>query len=288
MVGGFDFAAVITAYWRGFESGNDLLKTNALRWLKGEFGTKTEAREALGIRSIIDDAAVYDQLKLLARFVRLAGYQGLLLCLDELVNLYKLANTQARNSNYEQILRILNDVLQNPPEGFGILLSGTPEFLLDPRKGLFSYSALQSRLAENPYARGELRDYTHPVLRLGSLTQEEFFVLVERLRHVYGFGDPARYAVPDEALPAFMAHAHKRLGEGYFRTPRTTITSFINFLATVDQNPGTPWRSVLDGTEIVRDDGARAERIDEAPPAVDTSPTPAAPPADDEFATFKL
>jgi hypothetical protein len=115
MVGGYDFATVIEAYWRGFDAGDESLKGNAVRWLRGEFSTKTDARAALGVRSIVDDDSVYDQLKLLARFVRLAGYAGLLVCLDELVNLYKLANTQARNANYEQILRILNDVLQNPP-----------------------------------------------------------------------------------------------------------------------------------------------------------------------------
>jgi hypothetical protein len=291
MVGGFDFTAVIAAYWRGHESDDDILKTNALRWLRGEFGTKTEAREALGVRGIIDDASAYDLLKLLARFVRLAGYQGLLICLDELVNLYKLSNTQARNANYEQILRILNDVLQTPPEGFGIILGGTPEFLLDARKGLYSYPALQSRLAENTFARGELRDNTGPVLRLGSLTQEELFVLLQKLRHVYAFGDPERYAVPDEALEAFMKRAQETLGESYFRTPRTTITSFVNFLAVLEQNPSATWHAVLKGTEIPPDEGAAAERGDDNLDArtgdAQLGPTASRPP-DDEFATFKL
>jgi bacteriophage exclusion system BrxC/D-like protein len=171
LVGGYDFIAVVNAYWRGFEADNGTLKMNAVRWLRGEFSTRTEARAALSVRSIIDDTSIYDYLKLLARFVRMVGYGGLLVCLDELVNLFKLANTQARNANYEQILRILNDVLQNPPEGFGILLGGTPEFLLDTRRGLYSYPALQSRLAENRFASAGLSDFTGPVLRLGGLSQ---------------------------------------------------------------------------------------------------------------------
>ncbi len=125
---------------------------------------------ALGVRTIVDDATMYDQLKLMARFVQLAGYSGLLVCLDEMVNLYKLANTQARNSNYEQILRILNDSLQGTSVGLGFILGGTPEFLMDTRRGLFSYSALQSRLAENSFAQDGLVDYSGPVLRLSSLT----------------------------------------------------------------------------------------------------------------------
>jgi hypothetical protein len=295
LVGGYDFIEVIAAYWRGFDTGNDVLKNSAVRWLRGEFATKTEARQALGVRSIIDDAEVYDQLKLMARFVRIAGYSGFLIGLDELVNLYKLANTQARNSNYEQILRILNDVLQNPPEGFGILMGGTPEFLYDTRRGLFSYPALQRRLAENTFARDGRVDYTGPVLKLGSLTQEEFFVLLQKLRYVYASGDSLRYRIPDEGLTAYMEHCQKRLGETYFRTPGTTITSFVNLLAVLDQNPDTQWRELVGQVAIDRDQppmDTLAEETSNIPADTDAVRSEQAPKVavkgDDEFATFKL
>lgn len=260
MVNGYDFASVIAAYWKGFETGNEQLKADAIRWLRGEFATKTDARGALGVRTIVDDASFYDQLKLMARFVRLAGYSGLLVCLDEMVNLYKLQNSQARNANYEQILRILNDALQGGAEGLGILLGGTPEFLLDTRRGLYSYSALQSRLAENAFARDGLVDYSGPVLRLASLSQEELLVLLQKLRHVFAGGEPERYLLPDTALPAFMEHCHKRIGEAYFRTPRNTITAFINLLAVLEQNPGVDWRELLGQVAVEQDNGAAAEQ----------------------------
>jgi hypothetical protein len=273
MVGGYAFADVLAAYARAFEDGNDQLKADAVRWLRGEFTTKTEARAALGVRSIIDDDQMYDFLKLFARFVRLAGFGGLLVCLDELVNLYKLANRQARDNNYEQILRILNDVLQGTTEGVGFLLGGTPEFLLDSRRGLYSYPALQSRLAENTFAaKAGLVDYSGPVLRLTSLTPEDFYVLLQKLRHVYAFGDPAKYLLPDEGIEAYMAHTAKRLGEAYFRTPRTTITAFLNLLALLEQHPGTDWRPLLDAVRIEADTGAAAEQAVES----------------DDLASFKL
>jgi len=165
LVNGYDFADVIASYCRGVEEGNERLKTDAIRWLRGEFSTKTDARQALGVRTIVDDDTVYDQLKLLARFIRLAGFAGFMVCLDEVVNLYKLANSQARNANYEQILRILNDSLQGTAVGLGFLLGGTPEFLLDPRRGLYSYAALQSRLAQNEFAAAGRVDFTGPVVR---------------------------------------------------------------------------------------------------------------------------
>ncbi|WP_139706816.1 ATP-binding protein [Aeromonas hydrophila] len=273
MVNGYDFAEVIAAYCKGFEDGNDQLKHDAIRWLRGEFSTKTDARMALGVRTIVDDATMYDQLKLMARFVQLAGYSGLLVCLDEMVNLYKLANTQARNSNYEQILRILNDSLQGTSVGLGFILGGTPEFLMDTRRGLFSYSALQSRLAENSFAQDGLVDYSGPVLRLSSLTPEDFYVLLEKLRHVYACGDETRYTLPDEALPAFMAHCESRLGESYFRTPRTTITAFVNLLAVLEQNPDANWKELIGFTDIKSDQGAELELAVES---------------DDEFTSFQL
>ena len=275
MVNGYDFAAVIAAYWKGFDTGNEQLKADSIRWLRGEFSAKTDARSALGVRSIVDDASVYDQLKLLARFVRLAGFSGLLICFDEMVNLYKMANTQARNANYEQILRILNDSLQGSAVGLGIVMGGTPEFLMDTRRGMYSYAALQSRLAENTFAKGGLVDFTAPVLRLASLTPEEFFVLLQKLRHVYATGDSSKYLLPDEALTAFMAHCRKRIGETYFRTPRTTITAFVNLLAILEQNPGTHWKQLVDSVPVEDDKGAKGEMA-------------IASGGEDEFTTFKL
>jgi hypothetical protein len=286
MVGGFDFAEVIAAYWRGHDSGNEVLKADAVRWLRGEFSTRTDARKALGVRTIIDDAGVYDQLKLVARFIRLAGFGGLLVSLDELVNLYKMANTRARNSNYEQILRILNDCLQGSAAGLGILLGGTPEFLMDPRKGLYSYEALHSRLAQNSFAVGGRVDYSGPVLRLGNLTQEDFFVLLTKLRHVYAGGEPSAYLVGDEALHAFMAHCAQRIGEAYFRTPRSTITAFIHLLAVLEQNPGASWQELLGEVTLVPETNPDLLPLPDEEGGAEAPGGAAA--GDDELASFKL
>jgi len=278
MVNGYDFAAVIAAYWRGHNEGNEKLKLDAIRWLRGEFSTRTQARQALGVSTItiVEDASLYDQLKLTAAFVRLAGYGGVLCCLDEMVNLYKLANTAARNANYEQILRILNDVLQGNVKGLGFVLGCTPDSLLDTRRGIYSYPALQSRLTENSFATGSLIDYKHPVLRLAALTREDFFMMLENIRGVYESGDPAkreqeagkdgpedrdesRHLLPDEGIAAFMSHCEKRIGESYFRTPRKTITAFINLLSLLEQYPGTQWESMVERVEVARDEGGATE-----------------------------
>lgn len=259
LVNGYDFADVIAAYCRGAEEGNEQLKSDAVRWLRGEFSTKTDARAALGVRSIVDDSSVYDQLKLLARFVRLAGYAGLFVCLDELVNLYKLSNSQARNSNYEQIMRMLNDSLQGTAVGLGFVLGGTPEFLMDPRRGVYSYSALQSRLAQNTFATGELVDFSGPVLRLSSLTLEDFYLLLGKIRHVYAGGKADDYLLPDPAIARFMEHCASRIGDSFFRTPRTTITSFINLLAILEQNPGTDWQALIGKVDVRADDGGKRD-----------------------------
>lgn len=251
LVGGYDFAKVISAYWQGYESGNDQLKDDAVRWLRGEFTTKTDARNALGVRAIVDDANVYDHFKLLSLFVRQAGYAGLLVNLDELVNLYKLSSQKARTSNYEQILRMLNDCLQGSAEYLGFLLGGTPDFLLDPRKGLYSYEALQSRLAENSFARAAgIVDYSSPTLHLANLSPEELLVLLRNLRHVFASGDQGKYLVPDDALTAFLAHCSQRIGDAYFRTPRNTIKAFVDLLAVLEQSPEIQWSQLVSQVHV--------------------------------------
>ena len=286
MPGGYDFAEVVAAYWHGHDEGRDRLKSDAVRWLRGEFATRTDARNALGVRTIIDDASVYDHLKLFARFVRLAGYAGLVVCFDEMVNLYKLANTRARNSNYELILRIVNDSLQGTAVGLGVLFGGTPEFLMDPRRGLFSYEALHSRLAQNRFAADGLKDLSGPVVPLPALTPEELFVLLRNLRHVYASGEPASYLLPDDALVAFMEHCSQRIGDAYFRTPRSTIRAFLELLAVLEQNPQADWRQLLGGVELAVENNPDLEPLEgEDSDGGDAS---GAAPAGDDLSSFRL
>ncbi len=280
MTGGYDFANVVAKYWEGHETGDDEMKANALRWLRAEFSTKTDARKAIGVRTIIDDAGIYDHLKLMAAFVKEAGYAGLVVALDEMVNLYKLSSRQARNANYEQILRILNDVLQGSAVHLGFILGGTPEFLLDTRRGLYSYEALQSRLAENTFARDGLVDLSGPVMKLSSLTPEDLFVLLDNIRRVF-LGDGAG-TLPDEALKAFMAHCSQRIGDAYFRTPRNTVIAFVNMLAVIEQNTDISWRDLIGQVDVAKDSG------DDLSDIIDDGETPGQAEADDELTSFRL
>lgn len=280
LTGGYDFASVIAKYWQGHETGDDELKSSALRWLRAEFATKTDARKALSVRTIIDDAGFYDHLKLMAAFVKEAGYAGLLVALDELVNLYKLTSSQARNANYEQILRILNDVLQGSAAHLGFMLGGTPEFLMDTRRGLYSYEALQSRLAENSFARDGLVDLSGPVIKLSALTPEDLFVLLGNIRRVFLSDDTQK--LPDTALEAFMAHCSQKIGDAYFRTPRNTVTAFVNMLAVLEQNPGTSWEGLIGEIDIAEDGG------DDLSDIIDAGDAPQSPGEGDELASFRL
>lgn len=290
--GGYDFATVVEAYWRGSDEGNDELKANALRWLRGEFTTKIEARQALGVRNYIGDQDLYEGLKLMAALARLAGYAGLLVVFDELVNLYKLQSKQARDQNYEQILAILNDVLQGNTSNIGFVFAGTPEFLTDTRRGLFSYAALQSRLAENSFARDGLVDFSGPVIRLQSLTPEELFLLLMNIRNVFAGGDPGRHLVPDEALHAFMVHCNERIGEAYFRTPRNTVKAFCQMLAVLEQNPEKTWQDLIAASSVEADvpieQGEIVDNDGAAPDLVAASEGMSAPARDDELSSFKL
>ena len=251
LVDGYDFAQVIATYWKAYNEGNEDLKNNVIRYLRGEYTSRADARRDLGVRAIVEDNNVYDHIKLVARFVTQAGYKGLLVNLDEVVNLYKLPSQRARSSNYEQVLRILNDCLQGSAESLGFLLGGTPEFLMDQRKGLYSYEALHSRLAENTFAQiANVVDYHSPILMLQNLSPEEIYVLLCNIRNVFAGGNKDKYILPDEALKAFLEHCSKNIGDAYFRTPRNTIKAFVDLLSIVEQNPDLSWQSLIGNIKI--------------------------------------
>jgi hypothetical protein len=294
LVSGYDFGTVITKYLQGFQSHNEELMASALRWLRAEFRTKTEAREQLGVRSIIDDAQIYDYLKLFAAFVRMAGFAGLLVNIDELgVLSHRLNSAQARNANYETILKILNDCLQGNVVGIGFLFGGTDAFLEDRRRGMFSYEALATRLADNAFAKGDLKDFSGPVIRLQNLSPEDLYVLLFNIRSVFALGDSTKYLVDDEGLKTFLAHCRNTLGAEFFQTPRDAVKSFVGLLSVLEQNPGADWKALLSQAKIessVQSEGEDRPSAPKIEPTETKTPDVAAPTSGgaDDLATFKL
>jgi len=251
-VSGYDFATVLGKYFEGYQKNDDQLMSSAIRWLSGEYSTKTEARQDLGVRTIIEDEMIYDYLKLWGRFVKMAGYSGLLVNLDEMgVLSHRLNNVQARNSNYETILHIVNDCLQGSVSGVGFIFAGTDEFLKDPRRGLVSYGALERRLAvKDNFNVAGLKDFSGPVIELENLSKEDTYVLLYNIRNVFAFDDPNKYLIPDKGIEGFLQHCQKTLGAEFFLTPGDIIKSYVRMLSILEQNPGTSWEVLLNNTPI--------------------------------------
>jgi hypothetical protein len=264
MVHGFDFAAVISAYWRSYRQGDDKLKDAALRWLRGEFTTKTEAREALGVRVIIDDDSWYEYLKLLARFVSDIGYKGLIVFIDEAVYLFKITHSVSRQNNYEKLLAMFNDTMQGKAERLGIFVGGTAQFIEDPHRGLFSYEALRSRLAESRFAGNGLRDLSGPLIRLQTLTAEETFVLLTRLQDVHAVHHGYVPNLKPEDLRDFMQVVADRVGADALQTPREVIRDFISALNIVRQNPQVSFNQLVHGNEFKPTRPGKDPEVDEA------------------------
>ena len=247
MVHGFDFARLLTLYYRAVVDGNDELKGNVARWFRGEYRTKTEARQELGVSIIIGDDDWYDYVKLFAQFLKGAGYQGMLVLIDELVNLYKIPNSVARQYNYEKILTMYNDTLQGKAHHLGIIMGGTPQSIEDRRRGVFSYEALRSRLTQGRFAAEGMRDMLAPIIHLHPLTYEELLVLIEKLQQIHAgyFGYEARLS--EEDLVQFLQIEFGRVGADTHLTPREVIRDFIELLDIAYQNPSTPVASILSG-----------------------------------------
>ena len=186
MVHGFDFSKLLTIYYRAYTAGDDDGKAKVVKWFRGEYTTKTEAKNELGVNIIITDDDWFDYIKLFALFLQKAGYSGLLILIDELVNIYKIPNAITRQYNYEKLLTMYNDALQGRARHLGIIMCGTPQCIEDTRRGVYSYEALRSRLAEGRFGReGTEKDLLAPVIRLAPLTYEELLVLTEKLAEIH-------------------------------------------------------------------------------------------------------
>ncbi len=251
LVHGFEFARLLSLYYHAYIDGDDETKAKVVRWFRGEYALKREAKEELGVNIIITDDDWYDYLKLFAVFFRLAGYSGMMIMIDELVNIYKIPNSITRQYNYEKMLTMYNDTLQGKAKYLGIIMGATPQAVEDKRRGVYSYEALRSRLSEGKFSRPGARDLLAPVIRLEPLTAEEMLVLCEKLcaMHADLYGYPVRLTTED--LAAFIKLEYGRIGADQNITPREVIRDFIELLDLLYQHPGMSPEELMQSEEFV-------------------------------------
>lgn len=248
LVHGFEFAKLLSAYYHAYIDGDDEKKAKVIRWFRGEYTLKSEAKEALGVNMVITDDDWYEYLKLFATFFRLAGYSGMMIMIDELVNIYKIPNSITRQYNYEKMLTMYNDTLQGKAKYLGIIMGATPQAVEDKRRGIYSYEALRSRLAEGRFSKPGVRDLLAPVIRLEPLTAEEMLILCEKLAEMHADLYGYERKVTTEDLAAFIKIEFERIGADLNITPREVIRDFIELLDLLYQHPS------MDVLELISSD----------------------------------
>lgn len=247
--GGFDFGLVIQKYYEGYMTHNISLCKNAVKWLKGEYITKTEAKNDLGVRDIINDINFYDMIKNFCKLFVSIGYSGFMINLDEAINLYKISTAPVREKNYEKILTIYNDCFQGRISNLFINFAGTKEFLENERKGLFSYNALKTRLESNKYETEEIRDFSQPVIKILPLNENEIFVLLQKIKEIFNFNYSINIDINNDDIHSFMEHIYNQQGSEYL-TPREIIRDFLNVLNILRQNPNVNKSSIIENTKV--------------------------------------
>ncbi|MBM6941231.1 ATP-binding protein [Limosilactobacillus coleohominis] len=250
LVHGFDFSKLLNMYYHAYLNDDDETKAKVIKWFRGEYTHKTEAKQELGVNIIISDSDWYEYLKLFASFFRQAGYAGLIIMIDELVNIYKIPNSISRQYNYEKILTMYNDTLQGKAKYLGILMGGTPQAIEDRRRGVYSYEALRSRLAEGKFSQAGARDMYAPVIKLDPLTAEEMLVLTEKLADMHAGLYGYQKTITDDDLAKFIKIEYARIGADINITPREVIRDFIEMLDIVWQNPGTTIEDLLNSDQF--------------------------------------
>jgi len=263
LVNGFDFASVLNTYYRAVKNADDEKRSAALRWLRGEYSNKIEVRAALGINSLIDDSNWYDYVKLFAVFFRKIGYKGFVVFFDECVNLYKIPHKMSRENNYEKILSMFNDTLQGKAEGLGLILGGTPQFLEDERRGLFSYDALKSRLSGSRVVSGSFKNFMGPVIYLNRLSDDELYALIMRMLSLHKQYYSWEPVISDEEIVAFLQLCFNKMGADTMLTPREIIRDFLGVLNIMYQNNGVTFSQVIsDGKVTLKSDASSSEDDD--------------------------
>ena len=284
MVHGFDFAKLLSLYFQSYMAGDEEGKAKVLKWFRGEYATKTEARKDLGVTIIITDDDWYEYMKLFAVFFHQAGYAGMMIMIDELVNIYRIPNAITRQNNYEKILTMYNDTMQGKAQYLGFLMCGTPQCIEDTRRGVYSYEALRSRLQEGRFSRDGVRDLLGPVIRLEPLTAEEMLVLCGKLTDIHAqlYGYQAK--LTDQDLATFIQIEYSRIGANTHITPREVIRDFIEVLDILYQDPKMSVKELLnsDSFEFAKDELSEQED--------DAAKTIAAEPAQEkrDFSSFSL
>ena len=264
MVNGFDFAKVLCTYYDGLCAGDDAKVSAALKWLRGEYTSKLEARMYLSVASVINDENWYDYIKLFSVFVRKIGYKGMVVFVDECVNLYKIPNRVSRENNYEKILSIFNDTMQGKAEGLGFFFGGTPEFLEDRSRGLFSYEALRSRLADSRFVPdGEFKNYLSPVIRLSRLTDDELYALISKLYGIHSLYHKHSLPLTDDDKLLFLKLYGERMGADSLLTPREVIRDFLTVLNIMLQNPGLSFADIVNSKSLDSETGENGENSPE-------------------------
>lgn len=259
MVNGFEFAKAVVLYWKAYKEDDSALKSNVLKWFRGEYATRKEAKDDLGINFIVTDETWYDFLKLFAAFLVGAGYKGMLVVIDELVNIFKIPNSITRANNYEKILTMYNDVLQGKAKHIGFLMGGTPQCIEDKYKGVFSYEALRSRLAEGHFATADVKDLSAPIIRLQMLSQEEMYILIEKLLHIHAQLYRYEPTMTQEDLVYFLTVEYNRVGAQTHITPREIIRDFIELLNILHQNPQKTIAEILGSNSFAMAKGGLSE-----------------------------
>ena len=250
LVNGFDFAQVINLYWKASKDENEELKRNTQRWLRGEYRLKTDVKRDLGVSAIISDENWFDYIKLFSLFLVRAGYKGMIMLIDELVNIYKIPHAITRQYNYEKILTMYNDTLQGKAPYLGIIMSGTPQCIEDTRRGVFSYDALRSRLESGRFADSSTRDLLSPIIKLEPLTYEETFVLVEKIAKIHADLYSYEMTLSEDEMIDFLKMEYGRAGSGISITPREIIRDFIEILNILLQNPEKSMKDTLKDKSI--------------------------------------
>jgi hypothetical protein len=154
---------------------------------------------------------------------------------------------------------MFNDTLQGRAPGLALILGGTPQFLEDTRRGLFSYEALRSRLCDSRFALEGFKNLIGPVIRLRRLSDAELFALISRVTKLYAQNYGIEPRISQEQMEKFLEICLERAGADSMITPREMLRDYMTVLNILMQNPTATFEQVVGSAVKLRTEEPESE-----------------------------
>lgn len=178
------FANAIRAFYKAKYEGDTVLAQGAVAWLKGD-NVRAELKSKLGVIGTITRENSFEFFRALLQMIKTAGYEGLMIILDEVETVQKLVRKDMRSAAYENLRFFIDESDRNSFPSCFFLYTGTTD-LMESEKGFKSLEPLYQRIKVEREKGDKFKNLRQPVMFLDGLNRDRLYEVACRVRNIHG------------------------------------------------------------------------------------------------------